>query len=247
MKMIIPKSKFKILYILFFCFYLSSPMGNWAGAEEPQILTADEIEKGAVEHLEKKMPWEKDSIEINVYYKGEDITLPPGKKELIYKTIGSNQKAGRIPLYLEIRVNDNFQKKIRLNSRVLVSQEVIKTTRPVRKGDILSNEDIHLETIKTERPWKNAIRKLNHVLGYEASRSLSIGKILIPNFIKKPALGNRGDKILILAEKGGMKITAPGILKEDGYEDAMVRVLNMESKKIIYGRLIDSNTVKVSF
>jgi len=245
--MIISKSKSKIFLILFVCFYLSSPLGNWANAEEPQILTADEIEKGAVDHLEKSLPWEKDSLEINVYYKGKDIALPPGKKELVYKTMGSHQKAGRIPMYLEIRVNNNFQKKIRLNSRVLVSQEVIKTTRSIRKGDILSNEDIHVETVKTERPWKNAIRKIDLALGYEATRTLSIGKILIPNFIKKPALGNRGDKILILAEKGGMKITAPGILKEDGYEDAMVRVLNMESKKIIYGRLVDSNTVKVSF
>ena len=66
-------------------------------------------------------------------------------------------------------------------------------------------------------------------------------------FLKKPALVNRGDKILILAEKGGMKITTPGILKEDGYEDGMVQVLNIESKKLIYGRLVDANTVKVSF
>jgi flagellar basal body P-ring formation protein FlgA len=245
--MIIPKNKLKIIFTLFVCFYLSSPLGNWASAEEPQILTADEIEKGAVDYLEKTLPWEKDSLEINVYYKGKEITLPPGEKKLIYKTMGSHQKAGRIPMYLEIRVNSNFQKKIRLNSRVLVSQEIIKTTRSVRKGDILSNDDIHVETVKTERPWKNAIRKIDLALGYEATRTLSIGKILIPNYIKKPALGNRGDKILILAEKGGMKITAPGILKEDGYEDAMVRVLNMESKKIIYGRLVDSNTVKVSF
>ena len=66
-------------------------------------------------------------------------------------------------------------------------------------------------------------------------------------FLKKPALVNRGDKILILAEKNGMKITTPGILKEDGYEDGMVQVLNIESKKLIYGRLVDANTVKVSF
>ena len=50
-----------------------------------------------------------------------------------------------------------------------------------------------------------------------------------------------------MAEKGGMRITAPGILKEDGYENAMVRVLNIESKKVIYGWLVDSNTVKVKF
>ena len=60
-------------------------------------------------------------------------------------------------------------------------------------------------------------------------------------------MGNRGDKILIMAQKGGMTITTPGILKEDGYENAMVRVLNIESKKVIYGRLVDSNTVKVRF
>ena len=50
-----------------------------------------------------------------------------------------------------------------------------------------------------------------------------------------------------MAKKGGMIITAPGILKEDGYKDAIVQVLNIESKKIIYGNLIDSNTVKVKF
>ena len=60
-------------------------------------------------------------------------------------------------------------------------------------------------------------------------------------------MGKRGEKILIMAKKGGMTITAPGILKEDGYKDAMVQVLNIESKKIIFGNLIDSNTVKVKF
>ena len=236
-------SSFWFISLLFFA--PASAQVTHAG--EPQILEADEIEKGAVDHLMKILPWEKESLEINVYYEGKDIPLPTGDKELIYKAMGGNRTAGRIPLMLEVRVNGHFQKKLRLNSRVLVSQQVIKTIRPVRKGDILSTNDIQVETVKTERPWKNAITKINNALGYEAARGLSIGKILISNFIKKPALGNRGDKILILAEKGGMKITAPGILKEDGYEDAMVRVLNMESKKIIYGRLVDSNTVKVSF
>ena len=161
--------------------------------------------------------------------------------------MGSSQRAGRIPMLLEIRINDKFQKRIQFNTKVLVSQKVIKTIRAVRRGEILSKDEIRAETIKTERPSKNAITNMDYALGYEASRSLSIGQILVPNFIKRPALGNRGDKILITAQKGGMTITTPGILKEDGYEDAMVRVLNMDYKKIIYGRLVNSNTVKVNF
>ena len=218
-----------------------------ANASEPQVLTVEEIETSAVDHLEKILPWDKQNMQINVYYEGEDILLPPGKMDLIYKTGGRTKRAGRIPLTLIIKVNDNFQKRFQIKTRVMVSQEVIKTTKSIRRGETLSDENIQTETILTERPWKDAIENLDNALGYEAKRNLPNGKIITTKFIKKPALANKGEKILIMAEKGGMKITTPGILKEDGYEDAMVQVLNMESKKTIYGRLVDSNTVKVSF
>ena len=245
--MIFIKSRLQIIFIVFVYLYLSLTFGMRVNASETQILKVNEIEKRAVDHLVKALPWDKESLEINVYYQGKDITLPAGKKDLIYKIMGSSQRAGRIPMILEIRINDQFQKRIRLNTKVLVSQQVIKTKRAVKRGEILSNDEIRVETVQTERPSQNAITNIDHALGYEAARNLSAGKILIPNFIKRPALGNRGDKILIMAQKGGMTITTPGILKEDGYENAMVRVLNIESKKVIYGRLVDSNTVKVRF
>ena len=245
--MIFIKSRFQLFCIMLVCLCLSLILERNVNASETQILKVDEIEKSAVDHLVKALPWDKESLEINVYYQGKDITLPFGKKDLIYKIMGSSQRAGRVPMILEIRVNDQFQKRIRLNTKVMVSQQVIKTKRAVKRGEILSNDEIRVETVQTERPSQNAITNIDHALGYEAARNLPVGKILIPNFIKRPALGNRGDKILIMAQKGGMTITTPGILKEDGYENAMVRVLNIESKKVIYGRLVDSNTVKVRF
>ena len=245
--MIFIKSRFQLFCIMLVCLCLSLIFERNINASETQILKVDEIEKSAVDHLVKALPWDKESLEINVYYQGKDIILPSGKKDLIYKIMGSSQRAGRVPMILEIRINDQFQKRIRLNTKVLVSQQVIKTKRAVKRGEILSNDEIRVETVQTERPSQNAITNIDHALGYEAARNLPVGKILIPNFIKRPALGNRGDKILIMAQKGGMTITTPGILKEDGYENAMVRVLNIESKKVIYGRLVDSNTVKVRF
>jgi len=245
--MIFIKNRLQIILIVLIYFCLSFTFGIRVEASEIQVLKADEIEKSATDHLVKVLPWEKDSLEINVYYQGKDIILPTGKKDLIFKIMGSSQRAGRIPMILEIRINDQFKKRIRLNTKVLVSQKVIKTKRAVKRGEILSNDEIRLETVQTERPSQNAITNIDHALGYEAARNLPAGKILIPNFIKRPALGNRGDKVLIMAQKGAMTITTPGILKEDGYENAMVRVLNIESKKVIYGRLVDSNTVKVRF
>ena len=90
------------------------------------------------------MPWDSESLDIEIFYQGKDIILPPGKKELIFKILGSSQRAGRIPMILEIRINDKFQKRIRLNTKVLVSQKVIKTVRPVIRGEILSKDEINV-------------------------------------------------------------------------------------------------------
>ena len=245
--MLFKKRKLRILFILLVYLFSSISFVRTVNASKNQIVNLTEIEEGAIEHLVKKLPWERESLDITVFYQGKDIALPLGEKELIYKIMGSTQRAGRIPMILEIRINDKFQKRIRLNTKVLVSTKVIKTIRAVKRGEVLTNDEIRLETIQTDRPSKNAITKMDYALGYETVRNLSIGETLVPNFIKKPALGKRGGKILIMAKKGGMTITAPGILKEDGYKDAMVQVLNIESKKIIYGRLVDSNTVKVKF
>lgn len=245
--MIIHRIVYSVISIFIICLCLITFFEKIANANETKVLTAEEIKKGAVDYLAKTLPWDRESVEITAYYEGGDITIPNGKVDLTYKKFGGNKTAGRLPLTLLIKTDKNYKKRIRINSRVLVSQEVIKTTHTVKRGEILSKDNIQLETIQTERPWKNAMDSLEHALGYEASRNLPSGKILTQKIIKKPALGSKGDKILILAEKGGMTITAPGILKEDGYEDGMVKVLNMESKKTIYGRLVDANTVKVSF
>jgi flagellar basal body P-ring formation protein FlgA len=221
--------------------------GNISSAAEKQNITAEEIKQGATDFLFRTLPWEREQLEIEIFYHGGKITLPSGEKSLIYKGRGGTKNVGRIPITLEIKVDGIFQKRIGINSRVMVSQEVVKTTRQIKKGEIFTTDNIHIETIKTERLLGNTVKNIKNALGYEAINYLPNGRTLLRRSMKKPALGSKGDKIIILAQRGGMKITTPGILKEDGYENAMVQVLNIESKKIIYGRLVDSNTVKVNF
>ena len=222
-------------------------LSNTASASEKQTITVEEIKKSATDFLLHTLPWEKEKIEIDIYYQGGKITIPAGEKLLVYKGRGGSKKVGRIPITLEIQVDGIFQKRIGINSRVMVFQKVVKTTRQIKRGEIFTTDNIHLETIKTERYLGNTIKNLEDALGYEAVSYLPNGRSLLQRSMKKPALGSKGEKIMILAEKNGMKITTPGILREDGYENTMVQVLNIESKKIIYGRLVDANTVKVSF
>jgi len=233
--------------IIIFSLLIFPTISNGASSREKQTITVEEIKKSATDFLLRTLPWEKEQLEIDIYYQGGKITIPSGEKLLVYKGRGGSKNVGRIPITLEIQVDGIFQKRIGINSRVMVSQKVVKTTRQIKRGEIFTTDNIHLETIKTERNLENTIKNIEDALGYEAVNYLPNGRSLLQRSMKKPALGSKGEKIMILAEKNGMKITTPGILREDGYENAMVQVLNIESKKIIYGRLVDANTVKVSF
>ena len=233
--------------IIIFSLLIFPTISNGASSREKQTITVEEIKKSATDFLLRTLPWEKEQLEIDIYYQGGKITIPSGEKLLVYKGRGGSKNVGRIPITLEIQVDGIFQKRIGINSRVMVSQKVVKTTRQIKRGEIFTTDNIHLETIKTERNLENTIKNIQDALGYEAVNYLPNGRSLLQRSMKKPALGSKGEKIMILAEKNGMKITTPGILREDGYENAMVQVLNIESKKIIYGRLVDANTVKVSF
>ena len=68
-------------------------------------------------------------------------------------------------MMLEIQVDDQFKKRIRINTKVLVSQKVIKTVRAVRRGEILSKDEIKIETIQTERPFKKCNYEYSFCIG----------------------------------------------------------------------------------
>jgi len=53
--------------------------------------------------------------------------------------------------------------------------------------------------------------------------------------------------VLIIAESEGLKVTALGKAKEKGRRGEMIRVLNIDSRKSIYARVLDSSRVKVDF
>jgi len=51
----------------------------------------------------------------------------------------------------------------------------------------------------------------------------------------------------VVAESEALKITTLGEVQESGHRGERVRVMNLDSKKSLYARVLDSNAVKVDF
>ena len=53
--------------------------------------------------------------------------------------------------------------------------------------------------------------------------------------------------VTILAESGGLRVTAPGKVLEKGYLGELIRVQNAMSKRQIHARVVNNSTVVVDF
>jgi flagella basal body P-ring formation protein FlgA len=93
----------------------------------------------------------------------------------------------------------------------------------------------------------NIVSDPEAVLGKRTKRVVGAQVPLRTDLIELPPLVKRGDMVVILAESNGLKITTLGQVKKKGRLGDRIPVVNMDSKKILHARVIDSNTVKVDF
>ena len=108
-------------------------------------------------------------------------------------------------------------------------------------------EDVWVGKAKSARTPKRVTTRMEDVVGFELKRDLGTGQPFPLNSLSRPFLVKKGDRIILVAEKGPMRITTPGIVRKRGYKDAIIEVFNVQTKKTVFGQLVDSKTVRVNY
>ena len=240
------KYKCFLTFVTIILFVLAG-FNAWAGSDNKRTVSTKEIVGGAENFLLTHLDWDPQTMDIAVTYKGKDLLLPPGELSFDYGTLNNSRRVGRIPLIVQVKVDNKFFKRLRMNAKVSVLQDVIRTISSVERGNIISDSDVVIENIRTDRLLKNIPDKLNKVIGQEATRNLQTGEILKFRDFKRVPLVERGSRVIIQATKGTVKITAPGVVREKGFKNSIVQVVNLETKKTLFAEVLDANTVEVKF
>ena len=219
----------------------------WAETENTKTITSQDIRESAENYLINHLDWDPESMDIQINYEASDIKVPEGKLLLDYGRINNPRIVGRITLTLLVKVDKKFIKRLRVNARVGVYQDVVKIVNSLQRGNIIRESDIVIERTRTERLIRNTPTALDKVIGQAATRNLQAGNIVKFRDLKQVPTIKRGARVIILARKGSMKITTSGTAREDGFKNSIIQVVNLETKKTIYAEVINSKTVEVSF
>ena len=211
-------------------------------------VTKEDMSRVVTEFIYANMPWEREKVKIRGIRVPDSIILPKGKITYSVEPLKNTDYKGSVPLPLHFKVNGNFQKRILVTADIEVSAEVVVTKRPLRRYRRITEDDIEIREKNLEELPSNIILDYEEVLGKRAKRNISANRVLRSDLIEFPPLVKRGDVVQLIAESGGLRITALGMVKQrEGRRGERIRIENIDSKKSLYGRVLDARTVKVEF
>jgi flagellar basal body P-ring formation protein FlgA len=216
----------------------------WAAG---QILKVSAIEEIGKDYMLETLQWDKDRLEIKVVYEGKQIQVPQGDVTFDCKLPGRKRRIGRVHFLCLIKVAGDLKKRLRLYADVKVAYDVYRPIRSLKMGHVIQSGDVELTRLKSDHMLRNIISDEADIMGHRLIRNLEEGETILAHMIKKIPLVKNGDRILIIAHKGSLRVTAPGVVRQNGFKNDTVRVENIHSRKIILGTVLDSRTVQINF
>lgn len=210
-------------------------------------ISKNKIRNLVLQTLKKKIARSNSRAKIKTIFVRHNIVLPKGDSSYQIAYPKNSLLSGREYIDVIFQVGIHFKKKIRVMVEFESLTEVIVTKRQLNRYTIISKKDLYFKTMDSEKIPANAITDYGDVIGKRTKRAIRPETIIRADLIEFPPLVKRGDVVSIIAESNGIRITAIGQVKKKGHRGERLKVLNIDSKKVVYARVLDANTVVVDF
>jgi flagellar basal body P-ring formation protein FlgA len=93
----------------------------------------------------------------------------------------------------------------------------------------------------------NTVLSFEEIKGQRARRNIGPQTVLRTDQFEFPPAVKRGDRVVILAESSGLRITTIGEVQSTARVGERARVVNLDSNKTLLARVVDARTVQVEF
>ena len=154
---------------------------------------------------------------------------------------------GRVPITVELYAGDQLVRRGVISPYVQIVERVVVPARDLRRGDVLTPEDLSHAEVDGARLQPDTVREIDLAVGQRMRRSVRQGKPLRLSQIEGVPVVERGDRVLLVLESGSLRIQATGRAQEAGAVGELIRVLNVDSKREITGRVDQEGAVHVAF
>ncbi|MFZ5861403.1 MAG: flagellar basal body P-ring formation chaperone FlgA [Nitrospirota bacterium] len=122
---------------------------------------------------------------------------------------------------------------------------VVMAARRLNRFHVIGAEDLEVHTALVQPGVDAVTDSPDALIGKRLTRSIGKNRPITVDAVEDPPVIQRGDRVTVRVRSGNLTILAIGRAKEDGRLGAHIPVANEESRKVVYGRVVDPGTVLV--
>jgi len=175
------------------------------------------------------------------------VVLPQGPVTTRVLAPKSTELIGTVPLTVTFKVDGDSERRVSATVTLERLTQVVVARRPLGRFKPIEPEDVEVRALDAAGLDPDRITDPEAVIGKRTRRPVDSGAVLRPDMVESPPLVKSGDRVRIIAETDGLRISAFGQVKQRGAQGELVQVVNLDSNKVIYARVLDSKTVRIEF
>lgn len=199
------------------------------------------------QHVEKNSPWAPDAVRIEFLHSLPVLSGLTGKVSFRVESRSREEYIGDTTFKLRILQNNVFVKEESVRVRIEVLHEFVVSANSLGRNAILSADDLSVQSKWVRAIPLNVIHSTDDVIGKALASTVRPGMSITRNMLRDIPAVQRGKRVQVVLDNGMMTMVMNGLAEEDGAEDAMVRVRNLSSNKVIYARVVGQGRVQIDF
>lgn len=210
-------------------------------------ITGAEIETVALDALEQALSerGETRRHELFLMQRASDLKLPEGVVDIKANLPVPISYLSLTPVRAQIFVNGRLYRTVSFTARIKVYDSVIVANHDLRIEIPVTAEDFHIAEVAIDGR-NEYVKDVAEVVGLVPHRYIRGGSPVTKGYFQQPVVVNSGQRVNIIFNQNGIKVSAKGIIMTRARVGALVKVRNETSGKILTAQVIDANTVEVT-
>jgi flagellar basal body P-ring formation protein FlgA len=216
---------------------------------EATKITGAEIAQKAREYLLSVLPVADRETTVELERMPADEWVPRRRDEVVLDVslADSNKDRGNIELIVSARSNTVPFFKTSVIFMVRVFENIAIAKRKIERLQRLTREDIVLGKREITKMHDLFFSSVDDLTGKIAARKILPNTIITEKIVETPPTIQKGDIVKLYIEANTFSIVTKGMAQEAGRTGEMIKVKNSNSKKVLYGKIVDSERVQIIF
>ena len=176
-----------------------------------------------------------------------DLSRVPGEIRTELSSRSTKPFRGRISVTVALYVGDQLVKRAVVSPYVELVDRVVVSAHSLVKGRVITPEDLAYSSRDRAASPPDVARDLESIVGLRAKRSISGDQLVRNGDFESVPIVERGDRVTLVLIQGPLLIQSAGLARETGAMGDWIRVVNLDSKRELTGRVDREGRVHVAF